>query len=199
MSTPKIDIAITADPTPTRATESAGFSFDGRVESVAQYADELSFEEAQTLMRQHIAQQRDIARQGRGTWFPPRTHPHIKKPEYRIVRLGSMTDVQRKNAVLTNLQVMLAQGWRRCPPGMRHSLFPLEGDNGVYVYIAEPLALEHDDHVRELRKAVEARRLGKESEDLAELARTQGIVIEDVRATPRQSTVREFMNGRRNR
>lgn len=205
MAASKIDVvAAPADPiklppAPEAKTvePTASFTPDARVESVAQYADELSYDEAASLMRAHIRQQRDMIAGSRGQWYPPSTHPHIKKPECRIVRLGSLTDTNRKAVVLTNLQVALAQGWKRCPPGMRHSLFPLEGDNGVYIWIWEPLAKEHDDHVRELRKAVEARRLGKQSEDLAELARTQGIIIEDVRATPGQTSVREFMRGRR--
>lgn len=199
MAAPKTSSPVEAEPVRTvtpSEDRTAEFTPDARVESVTQYLDEMSDAEAMAKMRAFVSQQKDLREMGRGQWYPPHTHPHIKPPEYRCVRLGALTDVKKKAHIEAQLYILIAQGWKKCPPGMRYGPCPLEGDHGVYVYIPEPAARVRDDYERECRKAIDARRLGKESEDLADLARTSGISIEDIRAKSGQTSVREFLRKR---
>lgn len=86
-------------------------------------------------------------------WIPPPSHPHIKPPEYRCYRLGSLTDTNRKFAIEANLWAMEQYGFLRCPAGMRHGLYLADGDQGVYVYAPESVAKKRDEYERALAAA----------------------------------------------
>ena len=98
---------------------------DSRVESVTQYLDEMNPAEAMAKMKAFVVQQKELRTMGRGQWFWPPSHKHMEgkgddgKPLFRCIRLGTLTDLKRKAHIEAQQYVLIAQGWKKCPPGMR--------------------------------------------------------------------------------
>jgi hypothetical protein len=164
------------------------------VESVRQYLDEYSPEEALQMMRSHIAMSEDVRKKGVGRWELPPSHRHLSPPAYRFTRLGTMADVKRRDALLRQKFVLEQYGWKQAPRGTRNSLFLQDGDQGVYMCIAEVAALEQDAHEKKSRDEMRRRRFGKGvnrlPEDLQQLG--MSMRVESVDVSQGRTSVDEF-------
>ena len=164
------------------------------IESAPQHLDEYAPDVAMRMMRAHVALCEEVRKAGRGTWTTPIAH--IKPPEYRFCRLGTMADVKRRDEILRRRFILEQQGWRLAPAGTFNSLFAVDGAEGVYMVIAEPAAQVLDEFERQTRRDLASRRLGLQNStptDLQGLPR--GVHIESVDVTSATMTVAEFQAG----
>lgn len=175
-----------------KTTEPA--SLGPTVESVPQYIDEYSPEVAMRMMQAHIRMAQEVRKGGAGRWEVPHTHRHLAPPAYRFVRLGTMSDVKRRDAILRQRFILEQMGWKVAPAGTRNSLYLTDGDQGVYLMIAEPAAQMLDEHERQTREEVRRRRFGKAlgrlPEDLRNLG--AGIQVDSVDVQQGRMSINEF-------
>jgi hypothetical protein len=181
--------------TPTAPSVGTATTAEGiRIEQPAQFLDEYSPDVAMRMMRDYLAQQRDLKSMAGGRWILPSTHRHLESG-FVFIRLGSRTDVARVHVIEMRRRQLIEQGWLDAPRGTRNSLFMGEGDHGVYMCIARPAWEAREEWERELRKKQSERRLGKQGSDLQALmgdARLP-IGIESVDIQRGTSSVREFL------
>lgn len=177
----------------TTTTTTAPSSAELHIESAPQHLDEYSPDVAIRMMRAHVQACEEVRKAGRGTWTPPSTHPHIKPPEYRFCRLGTMADPKRRDEILRRRFILEQQGWRLAPAGTYNTLWAVDGAEGVYMCIAEPAGQALDEFERQTRRALASRRLGLQNStptDLQGLPR--GVHIESVDVSSATMTISEF-------
>jgi hypothetical protein len=174
------------------------------VESVPQYIDEYSPDVAMRMMRSHLAMSEEVRRNGGGRWEVPHTHRHMVargddgRPAYRFTRLGTMSDVRRRDAVLRQQAILELMGWKLAPKGTRNSLFLADGELGVYMCIAEVVGKELDAHEKKTRDQVRQRRFGKSLNRLPEDLQSLGssMRVEGVDVQQGTMSVDEFRRSR---
>lgn len=190
-------MTTTTTPAPSSATATTT-SAELHIESAPQFMDEYSPDVAMRMMKAHVALCEEVRKAGRGTWTTPIAH--IKPPEYRFCRLGTMADVKRRDAILRQRFILEQQGWRLAPAGTFNPLWAVDGAEGVYMVIAEPAAQVLDEFERQTRRDLASRRLGLQNStptDLQGLPR--GVHIESVNVSSATMTISEFQatEGRR--
>lgn len=180
----------TTPPSIGTATTSEGI----RIEQPAQYLDEYSPDVAMRMMRDYLAQQRELRTMAGGRWILPPTHRHLETG-WVFVRLGARTDVARVHVIEMRRRQLLEQGWLDAPRGTRNTLYMAEGDHGVYMCIARPAWEAREEWDRELRKRQSDRRLSKQGADLQTLMGDARIPmgIESVDIQRGTTNVREFL------
>lgn len=201
MAAPKIDTAAApaADPVkvaPPREDKTADFTPDSHIEAGVQYIDEYSPERAMALMRQHIAMAEEVRKNGGGRWEMPSTHRHIlpngANKTHRVTRLGTMADPRRRDAILRQRFVLEQMGWSIAPKGTRNSLYLTDGDQGVYMLIAEVAGLALDDFERETKRKLRERRFSRKLNALPEDLQSAGLSFDRVDVTQGRTTVADF-------
>ena len=203
MAAPKIDpAAVVAEPVktvPAHEDKTAEFTSDARVEAVVQHIDEYSPERAMALMRRHIAMSEEVRQNGGGRWETPPTHRHIvlngAGRTHRATRLGTMADPRRRDAILRKQAVLELMGWSIAPKGTRNSLYLTDGDQGVYMIIAEVAALELDAYEQETKRKLRERRFSRKLNALPEdlqAAGMKGVTFDRVDITQGRTSVSEF-------
>lgn len=174
-----------AAPKDTKAEDKTTEPASMHIESVPQYIDEYDPETAMRMMRAHIAMTEDLRRNGAGRWELPPTHRQLAPPAYRFTRLGTMSDVKRRDAILRQRFILEQFGWKVAPKGTRNSLYLSDGDQGVYMCIAEVAGKELDAHEKKTRDEIRRRRFGKGlnklPEDLAQLGANMRVESVDVK------------------
>jgi len=167
---------------------------DVKVESVAQYPDELPQEAAMRLMRTAIENAERLRKMGAGRWFVDPKYSNMQPPAYRYIRLGSLADQSRRPVIEMQRYQLEQMGWLKAPPGTRNSLFAAEGEVGVYMCIPEPAARIWDDHVDKLRMEERRRRFGKTGQvpvDLSQLG--PHVQIERADVTQQTTSIKDVM------
>ena len=203
MAAPKIDpVAVAAEPVktvPAHEDKTAEFTPDARVEAGVQHIDEYSPERAMALMRRHIEMAEEVRANGGGRWEMPPTHRHIipngAGRTHRVTRLGTMADPRRRDAILRQRFVLEQMGWSLAPKGTRNSLYLTDGDQGVYMLIAEVAGLELDKFERETKRKLRERRFSRKLNALPEDLQAvgmKGISFDRVDVTQGRTSVDEF-------
>lgn len=169
-------------------------SFGPTIESVPQYIDEYPPDVAMRMMRAHIQMAQEVRKGGTGRWEVPPTHRQLAPPAYRFCRLGTMSDAKRRDAILRQRFILEQMGWKLAPAGTRNSLYLTDGDQGVYLCIAEPAGKVLDEHERQTREEVKRRRFGKAlgrlPEDLRGLG--AGMQVESVDVQQGRMSIDDF-------
>ncbi len=203
MAAPKNETPTTApDPVkvlPAHEDKTAAFTPDAHVEAGVQYIDEYSPERAMALMRRHIAMAEEVRQNGGGRWEMPPTHRHIVANgagrTHRVTRLGTMADPRRRDAILRQRFVLEQMGWSVAPKGTRNSLYLTDGDQGVYMLIAEVAGIELDNFERETKLKLRERRFSRKLNALPEdlqAAGMKGVSFDRVDVTQGRTSVDEF-------
>lgn len=119
------------------------------VESVPQFVDEWSTEEFARRQVAFRTQLKDLAKMSRGNWLvPPEWREKLK--DFHFIRLGTLTDLGRKTAILMNKALLEQQGWKEAPKGVRNQMFPHDQEWGVYMCLPRSVYREWQDTHREL-------------------------------------------------
>jgi hypothetical protein len=181
---------------PSREDKTVDFTPDSHVEAGVQYIDEYSPERAMAMMSQHIAMAEDVRRNGGGRWEMPPTHRHIVpnglNKTHRVTRLGTMSDPRRRDAILRQRFTLEQMGWSLAPSGTRNSLYLTDGDQGVYMLIAEVAGLIHDGFERETRRKLRERRFSRTLTSLPEDLQSSGLSFDRVDVTQGRTSISDF-------
>ena len=171
------------------------------VESVAQYVDEYDAATAMRMMQQHITMSEELRTLGRGRWEVPPKYAHMTtllatgRMSFRFIRLGTMSNVTRRDAILRHRFICEQMGWKLAPSGTRNSLYLTDGDQGIYMCIAESAGLMLDEHEHKTRMEIRARRFSKSlkelPEDLSKLG-SRDVSIESLDVSRGATSVGEF-------
>lgn len=169
------------------------------VESVAQFIDEFDPATALQLMQQHIRMSEEVRRNGGGRWEMPTSHRHIQPNgpgrTHRLTRLGCMADVRQRDKILRQQFLLEQQGWKLAPKGTRNSLYIIDGDQGVYMIIAEMVGRVQDEFERKTRDEINKRRfsrsVGNLPEDIA-AAGIKNVAFERVDVSQGRSSIEDF-------
>ena len=86
---------------------------------------------------------------GPPSWYLPEGWRHLAPPAYRFIRLGRRDDRTRQPEIAKRRAELVALGWRDAPPGTRTTKWVHDGDLGVYLYIDEPTARQHEIDARQ--------------------------------------------------
>lgn len=103
------------------------------IESVPQHLDEFDEQESLRRMRAFLTQSNDLERMRTNRpVLPDKLKDKLK--DWVIIRLGTMTDLKRKDVILQQRALLEMQGWKHIP-GCRHTAFPMDAEHGVYMGI----------------------------------------------------------------
>lgn len=176
MAAPKIETKAFAEPVASatskaeekRVEPTSSMGPGTVVESVAQYMDEFSAEEAVARMEAYVTMHAHILRGGVGEWFLPATHRHLNPKEFRFTRLGCFADLKQRDRILRQRFVLEEMGWKTCPPGTHNKLFQLDLDAGVYMMIPMPAWRIQEATEKKARMEVRKRRFSRAVDRLPE-------------------------------
>lgn len=119
------------------------------VESVPQFVDEWGDDEFSRRLSAFKHQMKDLAKMARGNWLIPSEFRERLK-EFHFIRLGTLSDVNRKTAILMNKALLEQQGWKEAPRGVRNAMFPHDQEYGVYMCMPRSHYRQWQDMHREL-------------------------------------------------
>ncbi len=191
-----VAVEVKAPDTAKAEDKTAEYGPDTRVESVAQYIDEYDPETAMRMMQAHIRMADDLRRGGVGKWELPPTHRHLAPPAYRFSRLGTMSDVKQRDKILRQKFIAEQMGWKQAPRGTRNSLYLTDGDQGVYMCIAEIVGRQHDEHKKKTLDEINRRRFSRSvnrlPEDLQQSGVSRSTTIERVDVSHGTASIDDF-------
>jgi len=172
-----------------------------QVESVAQYVDEFDEATAMRMMKSHLQMAAALRKGGAGRWEVPEKYRHMVakgadgRTAYRFVRLGTLSDLRSRDAILRNAALLEAMGWKKAPASTRNALYLTDSELGVYYCIAEAVGKVLDEHEHLTRMQVRQRRFGKSAkgltEDMAGIG-GEGMAIERLDVEQRTMSLGEF-------
>lgn len=205
MAAPKVNEAVTLEAVKTVPAAEAKTSEPMVIESVAQYIDEFDPATAMRMMQQHLAMSDELRRLGAGRWEVPGKYRHMVapgpngRPAYRFIRLGTMSDPKRRDAILRQRAICELMGWKLAPSGTRNALYLTDGDQGVYMCLPEAAGQAHDEHERKTRMEIRQRRFSKSikalPEDMAKLG-SKHVSIESLDVSRGSMSVGDFNKSR---
>jgi hypothetical protein len=176
-----------AAPKATTAPSSPGE--DIQVESVAQFVDEWSDEQTRQQLRAYIAQMGDLERNvvSRPILDGVPTSIRNRIGDWVIIRLGTLSDVRRKDTILAQRFLLEQQGWKHIP-GCRHTRFPFDGEFGVYMGCSPGFYAELQDIKRTAKLKEKAMRKSKRERELEAMLKQSGVHLEDFAGKTEQFT-----------
>jgi len=178
---------------PKTTTSAVTDGADVQVESVAQFVDEWSTEESIRQLHAYISQMGDLERNVVSSPILDNVPTAIRNRisnrigDWVIVRLGTLSDVYRKDIILAQRFLLEQQGWKHIP-GCRHTRFPFDGEFGVYMGCAPGFYAELQDIKRVAKQREKAMRKTRRESELAAMLKQSGVHLEDFAIKPEQFT-----------